>query len=55
MKMRDFDFKNRTTTTYDRWRKNNSKKFADWYLGTDEKKKKEVLEIFNRAEPAGHG
>lgn len=54
MKMRDFDFKNRTTTTYDRWRKNENKKFVDWYLGADEKKKKEVLEVFNRAEPAGH-
>lgn len=54
-KMRDFDFKNRTTTTYNRWRKNDNKKFVDWYLGTDEKKKKEVLEVFNRAEPAEHG
>ena len=29
-----------TTTTYDRWQKNNRKKFDDWYFGGQNQKKK---------------
>ena len=34
----NLDMTGKTTTTYDRWYKNNQKKFANWYYGSSGKK-----------------
>ena len=35
----NLDMTGKTTTTYDRWYKNNQKKFANWFYGSSGKKK----------------